>query len=120
MRPEKGADGILTKIVFLPKAVSSVDAAQDAESLRKLEKSLGGSIYIMSREAAKYPDFTDFLVLISGQKYSEAANALGKMKKYQVTQNIIKALGGMDAINASPDKLAVLLTYTYGAINRLL
>jgi hypothetical protein len=120
MKPEKWADGILTKLTLLPESLTTKDTAQDAEVLRNLEKALAGSIYVMSREAKRYPDFTEFLTLISDQKYSDAATALEGMKKYQVTQNIMKALQGIEEIKKNPDKLAVILTYTYGAINRLL
>jgi hypothetical protein len=41
MKPERiGTDGILTKLIFLPKTLATTDNVKDAEDLRNLEKTL--------------------------------------------------------------------------------
>jgi hypothetical protein len=64
----------------------------------------------------KYASFNKAISLISDGKYSEALTLLqSKSKESKTIADIIKQLNTDKALSTHPDRLAVVLSYTYGA-----
>ncbi len=103
-------------VSFTVSPSKQIQAPEGNIRLNELSPALQGSIYVMNRKS-EFKTFNDAIELISDQKYAEAyAKLQAYSKNSSVVRGIFSALDGKDKDLAThPERLQVLLTYTYGA-----